>query len=346
MELPGTDPVPVGHAYQEAGTGDADKTGPPHDLSISKDQGCFKGTKSLFAKSRVGDPSGWGEPELRVATTVQSMSQPISFLSDFGLEDEFVGVVHGVLAKLAPESRVIDIGHRFPRGNVKAAALALTRSIQYLPEGVCLAVVDPGVGSERRAIAAETPWGFFVGPDNGLLSPAVAMVGGASQIVSIENPEAMIPSPGETFHGRDVFGPAAGLLASGEASLGDLGPAISDDDVTPLLLPLTEAEGSTVSGQAWWVDHFGNVQTNISPEDLGQIGLGVGDAVTVKVGSTIHTITWVTSYSEVGEREPLLHVDSAGLMAIAVREGRAADELNLAEGVAVNLAGRRSPKAE
>ena len=124
------------------------------------------------------------------------MSLPISFLSDFGYEDEFVGVVHGVLAKLSPESRIIDIGHGTPRGNVRSAALALTRAIQYLPEGVCLAVVDPGVGSQRKAIAASTPWGYFVGPDNGLLSPAVAMVGGASHIVSVENPEAMIPSTG------------------------------------------------------------------------------------------------------------------------------------------------------
>lgn len=274
------------------------------------------------------------------------MVRPISFLSDFGLDDEFVGVVHGVLAKLAPESRVIDVGHRFPRGNVKAAALALTRSIQYLPEGVCLAVVDPGVGSERKAIAAETPWGYFVGPDNGLLSPAVAMVGGASRIASVENSEAMIPSPGETFHGRDVFGPAAGLLASGEAALEDLGPMLSGDEVTPLLLPLTETADLTVSGEAWWVDHFGNVQTNISPDELRNVGLAAGDEVTVKVGATTHTITWATSYSDVDELEPLLHVDSAGLMAIAVREGRAAEDLNLAEGVSVSLVGRRSPKAE
>lgn len=274
------------------------------------------------------------------------MSLPISFLSDFGHTDEFVGVVHGVLAKLAPESRVIDIGHGTSRGNVRAAALALTRSIQYLPEGVCLAVVDPGVGSERKAIAAETPWGFFVGPDNGLLSPAVAMVGGASRIVSIENPEAMIPSPGETFHGRDVFAPAAGLLAAGDATVEDLGPVVPGNEVTPLLLPLAEAKGSTVSGEAWWVDRFGNVQTNISPEDLSELGLAAGDAVTLTIGQTLHTLRWVTSYSDVDEREPLLHVDSAGLMAIAVRSGRADEDLSLAEGVSVRLAARRESKAE
>lgn len=274
------------------------------------------------------------------------MSLPISFLSDFGYRDEFVGVVHGVLAKLAPDSRVIDIGHGFDRGNVKAAALALTRAVQYLPEGVCLVVVDPGVGTDRRAIAAETTWGTFVGPDNGLLSPAVAMVGGARRIISIENPEAMIPSPGETFHGRDLFAPAAALVASGDAALDDLGPEVPGEEIVPLLLPLTETEGSVVTGEAWWVDTFGNVQTNVAPEDLAGLGIGPGETVTVKVGSTLHSVPWVTSYGDVGEGETLLHVDSVGLVALAVRGGRADEELNLAEGVAVSLAGRRSATAE
>lgn len=274
------------------------------------------------------------------------MSLPVSFLSDFGNDDEFVGVVHGVIAKLSPGSRVIDIGHRFPRGNVKTAALALSRAIQYMPEGVCLAVVDPGVGTKRRALAAETPWGMFVGPDNGLLSPAVAMVGGASRVVSIENPETMIPSPGETFHGRDLFGPAAALLAAGDAALEDLGPLLGDDELVPLLLPLVETHGATVAGEAWWVDHFGNVETNIAPEDLDALGAAPGDTLTVKVGSTIHSVPWVTSYGDVGEGDVLLHVDSVGLMALAVREGRADDELNLAEGVPVTLMANRSARAE
>lgn len=274
------------------------------------------------------------------------MSQPISFLSDFGHHDEFVGVVHGVLAKLAPRSRVIDIGHGFPRGNVKAAALALTRAIQYLPEGVCLAVVDPGVGTDRKAIAAETSWGTFIGPDNGLLSPAVAIVGGATRIVSIENSEARIPSPGQTFHGRDVFAPAAALIASGEAAFDELGPEVTGEEIVPLLLPLTETEGSVISGEAWWVDTFGNVQTNVAPEDLGRLGVNPGDTVTVKVGSTLHSVPWVSSYGDVDEGETLIHVDSVGLLALAVRGGRADEELNLAEGVAVSLAAKRSATAE
>jgi hypothetical protein len=272
-------------------------------------------------------------------------SLPISFLSDFGLADEFVGVVHGVLAKLAPDSRVIDIGHGTPPGDIKAAALSLTRAIQYLPEGVALVVVDPGVGSERKALAVETDWGFFVGPDNGVLSPAVAMMGGASLMVSIDNPEARIPSPGETFHGRDVFAPAAALLASGEAAIQDLGPEVGPDQVQPLLLPLPEIDGNTVTGEGWWVDRFGNVETNIGPDDLAEIGLVPGSTLTVRIGASLLSIPWVSAYSDVEPGEPLVHVDSAGLIAIAVRDGAADEELNLSAGVAVTLAGTGSTPA-
>ena len=265
------------------------------------------------------------------------MTSTISFLSDFGLQDEFVGVVHGVIAKLAPESRVIDVSHNIPRGDTRAGALAMMRAIQYLPEGVALVVVDPGVGSERKALALETPWGFFVGPDNGVLSPAVALAGGASKIVSIENPEARIPSPGETFHGRDVFAPAAALLASGEASIEELGPELSGDDVTPMLLPLPEVEDGVASGQCWWVDGFGNVETNVGPEELMAVGAKLGDEVSVSIGAKTHRLRWVSSYAEAPEGEVLLHVDSAGLIALAVNRGSAAKELRLAPGVNVKF---------
>lgn len=265
------------------------------------------------------------------------MSLPISFLSDFGLNDEFVGVVHGVIAKLAPESKVIDVTHGIQRGAVMAGSLAMTRAIQYLPEGVALVVVDPGVGTERRAIAAETPWGYFVGPDNGVLSPAVAIAGGASRIVSIENPEAMIPSPGATFHGRDVFAPAAALLASGEASIEDLGPTLTGDDVTPLLLPLTETKDGAVSGQCWWVDGFGNAQTNIGPDELSDLGLVLGETALVRIGASTHEIPWRRSYGEGPQGDALIHVDSAGLIALAVTGGSAASYLKLGEGVAVTI---------
>ena len=156
----------------------------------------------------------------------------------------------------------------------------------------------------------------------------------------------MIPSPGETFHGRDVFAPAAALLAAGDTDLENLGPTLADDEVTPMLLPLTEIVNSTVAGEAWWIDGYGNVQTNVSPEDLDAVDISPGEAVTVKVGSTLHTVKWVTSYSDVQDGDPMLHVDSSGLLALAVRGGSAVEAFSIAEGVSITLAGRRAPKPE
>ncbi len=263
------------------------------------------------------------------------MSLPISFLSDFGYEDEFVGVVHGVVARIAPDSRIIDITHGVAPGDVRAGALTLMRAIQYLPQGVALAVVDPGVGTARTPIAAETPWGFFVGPDNGLLSPAVAMVGGATRIVALENPELVIPSEGATFDGRDRFGPAAAVLASGEATLSDLGGDLDPTGVMPLMLPLSHVEAGVLSGQAWWIDRFGNAQINIGPEELTLLGIHPGSDVKVKVGTRDHAVPWVVAYGEVEPGKPLLHIDSYGLMALAVREGRADEWFGLSEGTVV-----------
>jgi len=266
------------------------------------------------------------------------VSLPISFLSDFGHDDEFVGVVHGVLAKLAPDSRVIDVVHGLRRGEVRPAALSLLRAIHYLPEGVALVVVDPGVGTERGAIAARTAWGYFVGPDNGVMSPAVAMVGGASLTVSIESPDVMIPSAGATFAGRDVFAPAAALLSSGDARLEDLGPPVDPDSIYPLLLPLPEVGRGTVQGEAWWVDHYGNVQLNISPDDLHSMGASEGEQLLLVVGSQRHAIKWVDAYGAVGEGEPLIYTDSSGMMAVAVRGMRADRRFGIADGTAVTIA--------
>jgi len=269
------------------------------------------------------------------------MSLPISFISDFGRVDEFVGVVHGVIARIAPRSRIIDVGHDFPRGDVQSAALALMRSIQYLPEGVALAVVDPGVGTDRRAIAARTPWGIFVGPDNGLLAPAVAIVGGADAIVSIEDRRFRLPAEGETFHGRDVFGPAAAVLASGEASLEDLGPAADPGSVTPLMIPLAEPDGSGgVLGEVLWIDHFGNAQTNVTPADVESLGLERGDEVSMVISGLERPMSWVDAYGDVAHGGGLIHVDSYGQIAIAVRDGRADEAYPLAVRTAVTF---RSP---
>jgi S-adenosylmethionine hydrolase len=269
------------------------------------------------------------------------MERPVSLLTDFGLDDEFVGVIHGVILRIDPEARIVDVTHGIPRGDVRAGALALLRAIQYLPGGVVMAVVDPGVGTARRAIAAATPWGHFVGPDNGLLAPAVAMVGGATSVVSLENPAFRLARTGVTFDGRDVFAPAAAALASGQAQLGDLGPPVSGASLMPLLLPLVEVEAGVARGEVWWVDRFGNAQTNVTPEDLRGLGLAPGDTLVLTVGATHHELPWTTAYGE-GESPGVVHTDSHGMIAVAVPGGRADEAFNLRAGVAV---GFRAPEA-
>ncbi len=261
----------------------------------------------------------------------------VSFLSDFGLEDEFVGVVHGVIARLAPAVRIIDVTHGIAPGNVKAGALALVRAIQYLPEGVALAVVDPGVGGARLPVAVATPWGTFVGPDNGLLAPAVAITGGALGAARIESERVVIPGAGATFDGRDRFAPAAALIASGELELEELGAAVPPDLLTPLTLPLPAVANGEVTGEIWWVDHFGNAETNIGPDDLAEAGLSMGEEADVWIGGASHRLRWVATYEEGEEGYPVLLVDSVGLVSLALRRGRAVEELGASEGVSVRI---------
>lgn len=223
-----------------------------------------------------------------------------------------------------------------PRGDLQAGALALVRAIQYLPPGVALAVVDPGVGTARRAVALETPWGFFVGPDNGLLAPAVAVVGGAREAVSLEDPRFRLPAEGPTFAGRDLFAPAAAVLASGQASLADLGPAVAPESLVPYLLALADTDGEEVRGRVWWIDHFGNCETNVAPDDLRSIGLELGGRVAVRLGGQTREMPWEAAY---GEARPggIVHVDSYGLIALAVPGGRADEALGLAVGSSVSF---------
>src|SRR3954470_24063765 len=163
----------------------------------------------------------------------------VSFLSDYGLADEFVGVVHSVIRSVAPAAAVIDVTHQAPRHDVRAGRLALVRAVQYLRAGVVLAVVDPGVGTERRAVAVEVADGesVFVGPDNGLLASAVSMVGGATRAVELTNADYQLPAPGPTFAGRDVFAPAAAHLCNGVA-LSELGPDVDPFTLRPGILPV------------------------------------------------------------------------------------------------------------
>src|SRR5437763_2823389 len=197
----------------------------------------------------------------------------ISFLSDYGLQDEFVGVCKAVMRRIAPHAAVIDICHEVPPHDVRAGSLALARAAQYLPAGVVLGIVDPGVGGDRRAVAVEAAGGeaVFVGPDNGVLASAVAMTGGASRAVALTNEEYQLPAPGPTFAGRDVFAPAAAYLCEG-VDLLELGETVDPLSLLPGILPLTRAENGRLLSEVLWVDRFGNVQLNVDPDEIKAMG--------------------------------------------------------------------------
>ena len=184
-------------------------------------------------------------------------------------------------------------------------------------------------------VALATAWGYFIGPDNGLLAPAVAMTGGADRAVSLEDPRFRLPADGVTFDGRDVFAPAAAVLASGQAALDDLGPVVDAAGLAPLLLPLSDVVEGRVRGQVWWVDGFGNAQTNVSPEDLRSVGLEPGRRVLVETAGDGFEMTWSPSYGE--GSEGVVHVDSYGLVAVALRGGRADAAFGLVTGTVVSF---------
>jgi hypothetical protein len=261
-----------------------------------------------------------------------------SFLSDYGLADEFVGVCKGVVLSFAPDVRVLDITHEIPAHDVRAGALTLVRSVQYLPPGIVLAVVDPGVGTDRRLVAARTVDHVLLGPDNGLLAPAVGMVGGATSVVSLTNTDFHLPAPGVTFAGRDVLAPAAGHLASG-VPLEELGEVVDPAGLVPGLVSLPQNEDDGISGEVWWIDRFGNCQLNIDPDELRSRGGEPGGSVEIRIAGTPRMARWVATYADARPSELVLVVDSYGLLSLALDRRSAAEELGLRAGSGVGLGG-------
>jgi len=260
----------------------------------------------------------------------------VSFLSDYGAADEFVAVCTAIILRSCPEARVIDITHEVPAHDVRAGALTLARAAPFLPAGVILAVVDPGVGTDRRAVAVEVDETVLVGPDNGLLAPAVAMLGGAKRAVVLSNTEYQLPSPGATFAGRDVFAPAAGALAAG-VDLAELGDEVDPLSLVPGLLPLPQPDAGALRCEVLWVDRFGNMQLNVDPSDLETMGMQLGSVIEVLVRDDSYVARWVHTYAEARPRELALVIDSYGLMSLAYDRDDAARALVLGAGSAVTL---------
>ncbi len=257
----------------------------------------------------------------------------VSFLSDYGTGDEFVGVVKSVIRSIEPEAAVIDITHEIPPHDVRAGSLALARASQYLVPGVVLAVVDPGVGTDRRAVAVEVGSGqsVLVGPDNGLLAAAVGMVGGADRVIELTNADYHLPSPGATFDGRDVFAPVAAHLCAGVV-LEEFGDPIEATSLQPGMIPLPFTEGDAVAAQVLWVDRFGNAQLNVGPDDVEHLG----DRVRLVFGERSRLARRATSFAELGGDVGLV-LDSYGLLAVALDRHPAAVELALATGDEVKI---------
>jgi S-adenosylmethionine hydrolase len=272
--------------------------------------------------------------------------RPVTFLSDYGTADEFVGVVHAVIARIAPEARVIDISHGIPRHRVLQGALTLARSLPYAPPGVHLAVVDPEVGARRRAVALLTAdeERLLVGPDNGLLLPAAERFGGIAEAVEISESPWRLEPVSATFHGRDLFAPVAARLAAG-APLGDAGPPLEPVELVPLDLPQPRRAAGELVATVIGVDAFGNVSLLADHTDLAAAGLRIGHPVTVTAGNARLEATYARTFADVRPGDALVYEDAARTVAIAINTGDAAAVLGARPGSEVRVAAAVAARA-
>jgi S-adenosyl-L-methionine hydrolase (adenosine-forming) len=260
----------------------------------------------------------------------------ITFLTDYGPGSEHVGALHLVVAAHAPAARCIDMAHDVPAADIRQGALLLARLAPLLPQAIHVAVVDPGVGGERRGVAVGLEGGgVVVGPDNGLLGPAADTMG-ATEAVVLDPP---LPGRPATFHGRDLFAPAAARLAAGEP-LSALGWPIDPDGLMQPDLPPAAIEAGGLRALAVGIDAFGNIQLLAGPDELAAAGLDVGERIWVAVGDRRHPATVARTFSDVAPRAMLVYVDSHHHVAIAVNERDAARRIGAAPGDMISL-GRR-----
>ncbi len=247
----------------------------------------------------------------------------ITFLTDFGVQDDFVGVCRGVMRGIAPDTTVIDITHGIPPQAVTQGAVVLARAIPYMPVCVHLAVVDPGVGSARRPIAVRTDTGrIFVGPDNGLLMRAADREG-VEEARALTNPRYHLDRVSRTFHARDIFAPVAAHLAAG-AHFGDLGDEIASDTLVRVDLPEPEVGEHKLLATILTVDRFGNLALNITREHLDRLGLTSGEWVELQFALDAYYAQVAETYTDTKHGQLILYEDSYGAIAIAIREGNAA----------------------
>jgi S-adenosyl-L-methionine hydrolase (adenosine-forming) len=256
----------------------------------------------------------------------------ISFLSDFGLRDDFVGTCRGVIKRIAPQAQIIDITHGIQPQAVLQGAIVLANTLPFMPVGVHLAVVDPGVGSGRRGLALRGEDGhLYVGPDNGLLVPAAEKLGGITGAWDLTNPEFMLQPVSRTFHGRDVFAPAAAHLANG-VEPDRLGTSVDPDTLVRLELPRPEIGDARIAATILYVDRYGNIQLNLSRADVEAAGIVPGTQVELDLVVDRYYATAAQTFADARPGDIILYEDAYENIAVAIRDGNAAEMFSASPG--------------
>jgi S-adenosyl-L-methionine hydrolase (adenosine-forming) len=262
----------------------------------------------------------------------------ITFLTDFGLKDDFVGTCHGVMKRIAPDAQIIDITHGIPPQAVLQGALVLSNTIAYMPAGVHLAVVDPGVGGPRRPLALKDEDGrMYVGPDNGLLLPA-ARRAGVVAAHELANPDYALESISRTFHARDLFSPAAAHLARGVA-IEELGPPLDPESLVTLDLPTPQLADGAAVATVLYVDSFGNIALNLTREDVERIDIVSGTRVELEHAGERYYAVSARTFADARPGDVILYEDSYGNMSVAISRGSAARMLHASPGQRIRVAG-------
>jgi S-adenosylmethionine hydrolase len=261
----------------------------------------------------------------------------ITFLSDFGLQDDFVGTCHGVIKRIAPETQIVDITHGIEPQAVLQGALVLANTLPYMPAGVHLAVVDPGVGTNRRALALRDGGGrLYVGPDNGLLVPAAEKLGGVVEAWELTNTAYMLDPVSRTFHGRDVFAPVAAHLSGGTAPE-ELGPPVEPASLVRLELPEAEIGEAMIRATVLYVDRYGNVQLNLAGGDVERAGVVPGRLVELDLGFERYYATAARTFADARAGDIILYEDAYENIAVAITDGNAAEMFSIRPGQALTI---------
>jgi len=266
------------------------------------------------------------------------MARPITFLSDYGHADGFDGVCRAVIARIAPDAAITDLSHGVDRHHVRQGALILARSLPFAAPGVHLAVVDPGVGTERLAVAIRTKDEdrLFVGPDNGLLTPAAERFGGVAEAVDIGASAFALDPISATFHGRDVFAPVAARLAAG-AVLAEAGAPVDPAGLVELDLPRFEVGDGQIRCHVAYLDGFGNATLNIDGGDVANAFDPAAERFSVIAGQVEVTLPLSRTFADVDSGQALLLTGSSGMVVLAVNQGSAADRFSLGEDAEILL---------